>query len=188
MAETVVDLLEVVEIEKQHVDRGLRFAARAQHRRELLFEATAIGKFGDRVDARHPIDREGRVAPLGHVLDDDDDALPLHAMNGDFDRALVDGLEGNDEVALAAVVEERLPDAVDLGPRDDLVAHQLAQDRAQVCADLHVLVAQAEEVKNLVVRQGEAALGVDHHQPVRHVVERHVEPLGEHGRLRFAPR
>ena len=123
-----------------------RFAARAHRRRELFFEAPTIGKFGDGVDTRHPVDRKRRVAPFGHILDDDDDALPVHTMNRDFDRAFVDGFERNHEVAFAAVVEERPPDAIDLAPRDDLVPHQFAKDRAHIRADLHVVFVQAEEV------------------------------------------
>ena len=127
-------------------------SARLRRRRdELLFEATAIGQLGDGIDARHAIDRRRGVAPFGDVLDDDDDALPLHAMNRDFDRALVDGSRRRDDVVPRGGVRTALPHALDLGPGDDLAAHQCAKIARRPAPDLQVVFAQAEEVEKLVV-------------------------------------
>ena len=80
VAEAVVDLLEIVEIEEQDVGAFDLVAAPAQGLDELLFEATAVRQIGHGIDARHAIDRAGGVAPFGDVLDDDDRALPSPVM------------------------------------------------------------------------------------------------------------
>ena len=161
-------------------------AAPAQGLDELLFEATAVWQIGHEIDARHAIDRAGGVAPFGDVLDDDDRALalPRHAMDGDFDRAVVARLERRDHVDPGGGARQRLPHPLDLVLGDNLAAQQRARDGAQTCARLDLVRAEAEQVEKLAVDDRDAALGVDHQQAVRHVVERHVEAFGELGRFR----
>ena len=185
MAEAVVDLLEVVEVEEQDVGALDPVAAPAQGLDQFLFEATAVRQIGHGIDARQAIDRAGGVAPFGDVLNHDDRALALarHAMDGDFDRTIVARLERRDHVAPDRDARQRLPHPLDLALGDNLAAHQRARDGAEAGARREVVVAEAEQIEQLAIGDGHMALGVDHHQAVRHVVERHVEALGEHGHL-----
>ena len=95
VAQAVVDLLEIVEIEEHHGEFG---PIGPERNRQLLLEAPAVGQVGDGVEPRHPIDLVLGVAALGDVLDDDDRAFALHTMDGDFKRPAIAGLERNDEV------------------------------------------------------------------------------------------
>ena len=64
VAKAVVDLLEIVEIEKQHIRARGVVGMRAQRRRQLFFETAAIGQLGDGIDPRHALDRARGVATL----------------------------------------------------------------------------------------------------------------------------
>ena len=130
VTEAVVDLLEVVEVDEQHVGGFAAVDARPQRCGELLFETPAVGQIGDRIDARQAVDRAGGIAALGDVLHDDDRALDAHPMDGDFDRPIVAGFERRDDVDAAVLgLRQGLPDPLDLARRDDLPAHQLARRR-----------------------------------------------------------
>src|SRR5262249_19778344 len=75
VAETVVDLLEVIEVEEHHGQAVARRALAAESKSQLFLETAAIGQSGDRIEARHPVDFGLRVAALGDVLDDQNGAL-----------------------------------------------------------------------------------------------------------------
>ena len=49
--------------------------------RELLLEAAAIGQFGDRIEAGHSVDFALRVSAFRDVLDHEDGAVVLHAVD-----------------------------------------------------------------------------------------------------------
>ncbi len=161
------------------------FAAPAQGLDQLLFEATAVWQVGHGIDPRHAIDRAGGVAPFGDVLDDDDRALPLprHAVDGDLDRAVVARLERRDHVDPGGGPRQRLPHPLDLVLGDNLATQQRERDGAQARARLEIVCAEVKQVEELAVDDCDATFGVDHQQSVRHVVERHVEALGEQSRL-----
>ena len=106
MAEAVVDLFEVVEIEEHHGHAVDRIAIRTQGPGELVLEAAAIGQIGHGVETRHSINLDLRVAPLGDVLNDHDGPLAFHPMDGEFERAAVASFERRHDVRPAIVVEQ----------------------------------------------------------------------------------
>ena len=68
VAETVVDLLEVVEVEKHHGQAVCQGLTGRKSEGELLLETAAVGQLGDGVEERHAVDFALGVAPLGDVL------------------------------------------------------------------------------------------------------------------------
>ena len=102
---------------------------RAQRRGQLFLEAAAVGQLGDGVDPRHAVDRAGGVATLGDVLNDDDGAFAVHAVNGDLDCAIVERLERGDDVDAVARAGQRDPDALDF-----LAARRFARDSLRTTA------------------------------------------------------
>ena len=102
VAEAVVDLLEVVEIEKHDGDAVGRRTVGAQRLCELILEVATVGQLGDAVEVRHPVDPDFGVAPFRHVLDHQNPSLVLHSVNDGLDRATVPRLERNGDVRIAA--------------------------------------------------------------------------------------
>ena len=88
MAERVVDVLELVEIETQHreplaaLDMGQRFA-------EALAQQQAVRQVGESVVARHVGDLHFRAPPLGDVLVGRDPAAAVHRLTDHRDGASV---------------------------------------------------------------------------------------------------
>ena len=153
-----------------------------QRFRKLLLKAPSIWQAGDRIEPYHAIDRRFGVATFGNVLDDDDCPFALDALDRDFERALVPGFDRHDEI-FVRVAKQRPRQALEFGARQDAVAHEVAQYRAHIGAGMRLFFVQAEDAQNLVVGHVELAVGVDHAKPVRHIVERRVEPGRQHGRL-----
>jgi hypothetical protein len=108
MAEAVVDLFEVVEIEEHHGHAVEEMTIRTQGPCELVLEAAAIGQVGHGVETRHSINLELRVAPLGDVLNDHDGPLAFHPMDGEFERAAVSSFKRRHDVRPAIVVEQSM--------------------------------------------------------------------------------
>ena len=129
VSETVVDLLEVVEVEKHHGQAIAGGIVAAKGQRELLLEISPVGQLGNGVEPRHSIDFELGVAALGDVLNDQNGALAGHAMDGDLKRAIVERFERDDEIDPAAVVGENGGETRELRLGEDSVADQFRQDR-----------------------------------------------------------
>ena len=70
MTEDVVDLLEAVEVDRQHREALVRLRRALQHGGEALVEGGAVGQFGQRVVVRQTLDAGLRPLTFGHVLDD----------------------------------------------------------------------------------------------------------------------
>ena len=124
--ETVVDLLEVVEIEEHHGQAVARGVVATKGQSELLLETAAIGQFGDGVEPRHPVDLELGVAALGDVLNDQHGALGRHAVDGDLEGAIVERFERDDEID-GLVVGENGGETRELWFGDDAAADQFRQ-------------------------------------------------------------
>ena len=106
VAEAVVDLLEIVEVEEHHGEPVARRVVATQGQSELFLETAAIGQLGDGVEARHPVDFRLRVAALGDVLDDQNGAIVPHLVDGDFDRSAVRNFDRHDDIRTAAPLAE----------------------------------------------------------------------------------
>ena len=179
MAERVVDLLELVEIDEVH---GAHLLRRAGGKRVVHAAAQdgAVGQSGERVEARKVVDLGLRDLALGDVLADQHHAAVLHRLDGELERASV--VQVDDEgVAFGA------------GEANVEIVHQafglIGRDQPAVGADGHELLRrealqlevrrQAEVLVEPLVGDDDAPLGVEHAQGVRHVVERGVEALGK---------
>ena len=180
VAEAVVDLLEVVEIEKHH---GQTAVARTtfQSPGEFLFEAAAVREFGDRVEMRHPVDPDRRVAAFGHVLDNQDRAVVLHAIDRGFDCPAVPGVDRHGHVGRnLGAAEERADRGGELRLRKKLRPDMSAKQRMDALPGDRHLLSEPEDGAELIVHEDEPPGPVDHAQPVRHVVEGRVEAPGKH--------
>ena len=181
VAEAIIDLLEIVEVEKHHGQAVAGSAVATKSECELLLETSAIGQIGDRVEPRHSVDFKLGVATFGDVLDDQDGALACHAMDGDLKGAIVERFERDDEVdPLVVIARQNGCEPGELRLGDNTGRDQSPQDRFHMRADGGVLGDQVEHLERLVVRQNEAAVGVQHAKAVRHVVEGHVEARRQH--------
>ena len=103
MAERIVDLLELVEIDEQH-GAAVERARRAQRVLELVVEEGAVRQAGDGVEARHVVDLGLGGLALGDVLDDHHGAAVLHHLDGEFEGAVAQRLDGGLGVAAAGNV------------------------------------------------------------------------------------
>ena len=84
MAERVVDVLEMIEVEAEHRELVVRTRP-AQPLFELLVEQHAVRQIGQRVMARHVRDLRLRLQPFGDVLEGGDPAAALHRLVDDTD-------------------------------------------------------------------------------------------------------
>ena len=165
MSETVVDLLEVVEVEKHHGQAIAGGVVATKRQRELLLEISPVGQLGNGVEPRHSIDFKLGVAALGDVLNHQNGALAGHAMDRDLKRAIVERFERDDEIDPAAVVGENGGETRELQLREDSGADQFRQDRFHMRAHGSLVRAEAEHLERLVVGQNEAAIWVNMQRP-----------------------
>jgi hypothetical protein len=115
MAERVVHLLELVEIETQHRD-GVAALHRSEMAVKLLAQEHAVGQRGQRIVMRHVGDLLLGLPLLGDVLMDGDPAAVGHRLARDRDEAPV--LQPVDE-------RKRLLNGVQAGAAFEVVVHVL---------------------------------------------------------------
>ena len=82
MAERVVDLLELIEVDEQQRRQLLGVALARQQPSDLVAEIDAVGQRGEFVVARQMGDPGFGVAPLGDVLEQHDGAAAGHRLKG----------------------------------------------------------------------------------------------------------
>jgi len=188
MAERVVDILEVVEVEEQHGDepvlggRGgpvvLQSGLAAQARQgvlQTLGEQGAVGQSGKGVVVRHVADARLHPASLGDVLEGGDPAAAgdrlvvdeLHAAVGQRHLGVGDLLGDADAVAPGGVLLGR-----HVGPGSGRVAQ--VDDIAQGHANPELAGIQIVDLGILPVEQEQAMLPVEHAQALPKTVEREV--------------
>ena len=80
MAERVVDLLELVEIDEQQCRELVGVVRKAQQALDLVTEIDPVGKRRQLVVARQMADLGLRVAPLGDILEQHDGAAAGHRL------------------------------------------------------------------------------------------------------------
>ncbi len=182
MAEAVVDLLEIVEVEEHHREARVARGPRVQRGAEGDLEAVAVRELGDRVEMRHAVDDAVGVAFGRHVLNHQHRAVVGHAVDNRFDRAPVLRLDRHQEVALVSAAKDRVGERDDRGLIEAAGCDELADDHTPMRAGWGI-GAQAENGKELVIGEDQSSLSVNHAQPVRHIVERGVEPLGQQSAL-----
>ncbi len=106
MAERVVDLLELIEIDEQHGAGLARMPRGSQRLVDLVAKVSPVRQAGERVVARHVADLGLGVLALGDVLDQHDRAAVFHRLEGEREIASVQRVD--DDVARLAVALMRL--------------------------------------------------------------------------------
>ena len=178
MAERVVDLLELVEVDEQQ--RGHVVAALGrQQAPDLVAEIDAVRQGGEFVVAGQVADPRLGVAPLGDVLEQHHGAAAFHRLERPRHEAAARGIGiGRDHVAGAGIL--------DLG-HDHPAARRRnragrdagVDDVGDGGAALHEILGQVHHLAEAVVHHRQRSVGAEHAQPVRHVVERGVELAGQ---------
>ena len=104
MAERVVDLLELVEVDEQQRRQLFGALLDRQQAADLVAEIDPVGKLGQFVVARQMADPGFRVLALGDVLDQHDGAAAGHRLERPGQRAVLAEVRiGRDDVAGAGV-------------------------------------------------------------------------------------
>ena len=173
MAERIVDVLEVIEIEAED-DERFGVAQAGEVRLHPFMERGAVGQVGERVVARQMPHSFLAQQPFGDVLERRHEAAVGH-------RAVRDRQRGAVAQRRDGGAAERLGDELALGRLggfrvlvDGLRhAHQLAH----VHADGEPALRYLEYFRDALIEDDEPLLGVEHAQSLRHVAQRGVEPL-----------
>ena len=177
MAERVVDVLEVVEVETE--DRHLAVAADAhQGVFDPLAQQDAVGQVGQDVVMRHVRDLRLRLAAIGDVLVGRDPATARHRLKDKADDAPIVELDH---------VLERHPAAHDvvqivgvfLGVVTGVAAavHPVLDDRLERRPRLRQLLRQPVDLRIAGIGDDQLPLGIEHDQSDRHVLEGREETL-----------
>ena len=176
MAERIVHVLELVQVEAQHGLPGL--APRAQQRlHHELVERGAVWQLRERIVTGHVLDLGLGQRPLGDVLMGGDPPASVHRLVDDGDRPAVrrvDDLLGRR--SLRDAQHHRLAILVDVGGE---IAGLLPVDQqiAQRASGPHDLRGEPIHLDVAAVADDQAAARIEHAEALRHVVEGGVEPL-----------
>jgi hypothetical protein len=179
MAQRVVDLLELVEVDEVNGERTPA-PQRGDRRVHLVPEEGAIGQVREDVVARQLVDLGLCSLALGDVLEQHNGAAPRHGLEGEGQRAAL--LRIDVELTIDFVGEPALEldgQPLGIGRRQgspgDAAQDELPRRECGAGHDRRHL----EELGKPLVRNHDPALRIEHAQPVRHIVERGIEPRGE---------
>ena len=177
MAERVVDGLEMIEIEAMHGKAAARLDA-VEGVLQMLAEQHAVRQIGQHVVPRQMRDLGLGAAALGDVLVHRDPAAVLHRPLRHRDDAAVHQLLGEGG-RLAGMDRGRRRDLLRIG--DGAVADRgaIVLDRLEQGAGLGQLGRQRVHLHIGLVADDQLLLGVEHAQPVGHVVQRDVDAAVE---------
>ena len=180
MAERVVDLLELVEVDEQQRRQLFGALLGRQKTSDLVAEIDPVGQCGEFVIARQMADPGFRILALGDVLDQHDGAAAGHRLEGPGQRAvLADVRIGRGDIAGRRVLDF-LQNELARSPADIVpAATQAATDVRRVGAALHEVVGQVHHLAEAVIHDREPAVGAKHAQAMRHVVQRGIELTGK---------
>ena len=183
VAQRVVDLLELVQVDEVNgahivdspfVERLLH--AVAQHR--------AVGQTGQSVEPRQMIDLGLGDLALGDVLDEDHHAAVLHRLHGEFERSPVRQVQSEGGIVRTGKPRIQIVDhALRARLRQQPCLHDALDQVAHAHAFQFEIRRQPHLLFQFVIGDDDAALGIEHAQAVRHVVDRRVKPLGEQGHV-----
>ena len=189
MAERVVDLLELIEVDEQQ-RRQVRPVVRIRELAlDFVLEADPVGQPGQLVEAREVIDARLRVASLGDVLHQHDGAAVGHRLERPLQRAPADvlRLQRGEFGCLGAL--DRGADCIGISCSQRPRAGTGSNNVAHRGVTMDLIVAQPHHFGKAPVDHGQRPIGGEHAQAVRHVVQCGVElrsdcglPLaGQHG-------
>jgi hypothetical protein len=172
----IVDAFEVIEVEAEN---GMLFAAAdaGEGLAHLLVKRHPIGQIGKRVVARHVPDLGLGLGALGDVLMGGDPSAARHRLVDQRNDAAVGRL---DDLARGVALR-------DLGQQLGAIAFRISgevprrlaalEEVAQQDPGLHLIGRQAIHLDVTLIAHDEPGIGVEHAQPLRHVVERRIEQL-----------
>ena len=174
VTESVVDRLEVVEVDQVHAEAATVALHRVERVADPLAQRHAVRQAGELVVPRKPGDARLGLGALRHVLENDDRAAVGHEPPRQGEGALV--RRRGEHLARARAAQKLL---VDLEPRlvrgaarVVLNADAPPQELARTGAGHDSTVRQARQFEEALVPDKELLLPVEHAQAVRHVVER----------------
>ena len=184
MAEGVVDLLELVEVDEEHRNVAVVGLVGEDSGRPLP-ELHAVRQPRQRIEPRELVyPGLGEVA-LGDVLEQHDGAAVLHGLAGQVEHPAVAQLE--EELARKVVLQMRLEagyGGLDALCIEDPGRYALGKDVAETRkAARSPVFGQFQEFAEHAVGDRDATVGVEHRQPRRHVVERRIELRGEQAKV-----
>ena len=171
MAEGVVDVLEVVEIDEQHRDLP-RAAAPAQRVLELGLEQQAIGQAGQRIVMRHVLDLRFGLLLLGDILVSGDPAAVRQRLGHDVDRPPV---AADDQHLGGLGGLEQFLDPLEIGVgvrRQRSRGLAILDELAQRAARPDNVIRQAVHPQVRPVADHDPAVGVEHQNALDHIVQR----------------
>ena len=174
MAEGVIDVLEIVEIEE--VCRYL-FTAFGPVKRlfELLIEEGAVGQAGKSVVMRHVGDLGLGAALVGDVLMRRHCSTVGHGPNRNGEAASVAELAVEMAEGVVAAAQHAAHDVVGRHFRLQAVGHPMLDNLLQRGAGLHLRRGKVVDFGISVVAQHEPMLGIEHRQALDDVVECCIE-------------
>ena len=179
MAERVVDLLELVEVDEQQRRHLLGAALAGQQAADLVAEIDPVRQRGQFVVARQMRDARLGVAPLGDVLEQHDGAAAGHRLECPRQRASARHVGiGRDHVAGASVLDLG-QDHLAAGGGDRTGDDAGFDDVGGAGAALDEIVGQLHHFAEAVIHHRKPSVGAEHAQSMRHVVERGVELAGQ---------
>ena len=179
MAERVVDLLELVEVDEQQRRQLIGALLGGKQAADLVAEIDPVGQRGEFVVARQMADARFGVAPLGDVFQEHDGAAAGHRLERPRQRTAAHRIGiGGDHVAGLGILDFG-EDHLAAGSRDRAGENAGVDDVGGTGAALDEIVGQLHHLAEAVIHHREPAVGAEHAQPVRHVVERGVELAGQ---------
>ena len=164
VAQRVVDLLELVEVDE--VDGEWPAAAQARHRGvHLVAEKRPVRQAGERIVAGQLIDLGLGHAPIGDVLEQNDRAPVGHGVKRQRQRAPLLGLDEHLAVACARkpALEFR-QQAPRMRARQRSAANASVNQLERGCPLARNVGRRAEQLRQALVADRHAALGVEHAQ------------------------
>ena len=179
MAERVVDLLELVEVDEQQRRQLFGALLGRQQASDLVAEIDPVRQRRQFVVARQMADPGFGVAPLGDVFEQHDRAAARHRLERPRQRpAPRDVGIGRDHVAGLRILDLR-QDHLAARRRDRSDGDAGRDDVRRAGAALHEIVGQVHHFAEAMIHHRKAAVGAKHAQPVRHVVQRGIELAGQ---------
>ncbi|KAF0133222.1 MAG: hypothetical protein FD152_1688, partial [Xanthobacteraceae bacterium] len=176
VAQRVVDLLEVVEIDEQHREEVVA-AGHGQGGIQPLLEQQPVRQAGQRIVPGHMGQPGFRAPLLGNVLDRNHEATRFHRLERQVDVPVI-GLKLH---LLRVQAEATPPDDVEHPARIALAEHVQIDigrdDGLRARARGHAVAVDRHDLEPAPVDDHEAAVGIEHGKAVRHVVQRRVEPV-----------
>ncbi|MHC2593767.1 hypothetical protein ACVIG9_007823 [Bradyrhizobium ottawaense] len=181
MTERVVDLLELVEVDEEQRGEPLGMMRILQQPLDLVVKADPVGQRRELVVTGEMADAGFRIGAFGDVFQQQHRAAAGHRLERPGQGAAARGIRiGGDDLADPRMLDLG-QDVVAALRRDRPGGNAGRRDIGGSGAALDEVLGQGHQLAEAVVHHCKAAVGAEHAQPVRHVVERGVELARQRG-------